>query len=383
MQNMKKKVGIITMHKVFNYGSALQAYALQRTIEKLGFDVELIDYEYPNNYHKSWHKKGMSKMDKTVYVARNIFVKTIRLLMGISIKRHMKRFSLFYRTFFKLSERHYSSKEEIHENPPKYDIYVTGSDQVWNPKYTGNDTTFMLSFAKDPALKIAYSACFATDRIDDSLKKTYADSLNKYKYLSTREKAGCDLLEELINRESEVVLDPTLLLTKDEWSEVAETSDLKIDKPYILVYIMHYAYDPYPYVIDFIKHVQKQMGLSIVILGLLKGTMLFYHNAINLPVAGPNDFVKLFKNASFVITTSFHGTAFALNFEKPFYALVDKQSTGDNRINNLLELTGASDRGVKIMSDYPTNFAMDYDEVSHNLKSIREKSVNYLKSALQ
>lgn len=369
------------MHKVLNFGSALQAFALQRAVEKLGFDVELIDYEYPNTYHASLQRTHGVKA-KLVKLAKSIFVKVVRPLMGIPVKKHRERFLSFYEARFKLSGNNYSSKEEIHRNPPKYDIYFTGSDQVWNPGYIGNDTTFMLSFVKGPAPKIAYSASFATDRIDDPLKGTYAGLLKEYEFLSTREKSGGDLLKELTGRDSTVVVDPTLLLTRDEWTKVAETSKIKIDRPYVLVYILGYAFDPYPYVTDLVKHVQKQTGLTAVLLNISNVKMRFMPNTVRIQCVGPEDFVSLFENASLVITDSFHGTAFSLNFERPFYALLDDRPTANNRIANLLELTGASDRGIKKGADYPAEYAMDYGTVSRNLSLLREESADYLKRAL-
>ena len=127
------------MHKVLNYGSALQAYALQSVVEKMGFQCEIIDYLYPNAYHLS--------LRPHLPVWKRIVLWIIQFLYGFPERKRERKFRSFYRDFFHLSARQYRSKEEIAECPPRYDIYLTGSDQVWNPKYIGSDATFMLSFA--------------------------------------------------------------------------------------------------------------------------------------------------------------------------------------------------------------------------------------------
>lgn len=368
-----KKVGIITMHKVLNYGSALQAYALQYIIEKQGYNVELIDYTYPNKYHLSL-RKGPSFIKKAL-----MFI--LHFCLGFPERKQKKQFDKFYQQYFKLS-RIYSSKEDINNEPPTYDIYVTGSDQVWNPYYIGHDTTFMLSFVKSNAKRLSYSASFATNNLSSNIKSIFKQHLEKYSSLSVRESQGNNILQELLGREAQVVLDPTLLLTKNEWIEIGKTSNLKFNKPYILVYILGYSLNPYPYVIEVIEDAQKKLNMEVVILSLSNLKMRFRKNVRRINGAAPQDFINLFANASLVITDSFHGTAFSINLERDFISIVNDKKSSDDRVLNLLNLVNAKEKALKIGSRYPNNFNTNSTEIRSNLESLRELSMNYLKNAL-
>ena len=199
-----KKVGIITMHKVVNYGSALQAYALQRVIEKLGYDCEIIDYVYPNEYHLSQYPKLPAWKSWVLFL--------IQMLYGFPQKKRIKLFERFYKDYLKLSPVCYKSREQLQGNPPHYDIYVTGSDQVWNPKSIVEDTSFMLSFVRNDVHKISYAASFATDSIPDRFRGLYKAYLDMYSAISVREKNGIEIIRNLIEKKSELVLYPTILL---------------------------------------------------------------------------------------------------------------------------------------------------------------------------
>ena len=204
-----KRVGILTMHKVLNYGSALQAYATQHTIETLGYDCELIDYKYPNLEHLAFQGR--------ISQAKDLSLKDILRLMFHQIKVRFRndvknRFDDFYSDFFNCSTNVYNNRLEILTNYPVYDIYITGSDQVWNPDYIGFDTNFMLNFAPKGARKISYASSFTISEIPSCLKKTYAESLEDYHMISVRESSGQKIVKELTDKESVVVCDPTLLL---------------------------------------------------------------------------------------------------------------------------------------------------------------------------
>lgn len=367
-----KKVGIITMHKVINYGSALQAYALQRTIEKLGYDCEIIDYIYPNEYHLSRYPKLPAWKSWILFI--------IQLLYGFPQKKRVKLFERFYKDYLKLSPVCYESREQLQDNPPCYDIYVTGSDQVWNPKYIGEDTNFMLSFVSDVP-KIAYSASFATDSVPDKYRELYKNCLNEYSAISVREQKGVEIVQALSDKNTEVVLDPTLLLKADEYEDLAERSTIHIDEPYILAYILGYSFNPYPYVERLIKHIQRKTGYKVCLLNVSNVKMLFSHNTIRLQKVGPSEFVYLFKNASFVITTSFHGTAFSIIFNKPFYALV-KKGNKDDRLMSLLQLLELKDRAIFLNSILPERMVEMNDVFLSRLSIVRERSIEFLHNEL-
>ena len=325
-----KKIGIITMHKVLNYGSALQAYALQRKLQELGCESELIDYIYPKPVKKKVTLKS---------ILHNIIVWCRNAIIGFPTEKKKRKFHEFYDKNFILSEKVYD-EDSIKANPPQYDMYITGSDQVWNPRFAGSDVNFMLAFAPDDKPKVSFASSFATDVIGEDKKALYAKYLSRYNAISVRESSGVSIVKELTGKDAVVCCDPTLLLTKEEWGKLVEQSELDIKYKYILVYVLSYMYNPYPYINNIIDSVRKTLGLKVIYLVGRKEDA-FKPNSTLIKSAGPADFAYLFKNAEFVITTSFHGTAFSLINDKPLLGVVDKNSDHDSRIQSLLKAAGA------------------------------------------
>lgn len=375
--NKNYKIGIITMHRVRNNGSALQAYALQSKIIKLGFDSEIIDYIFPNKLHTK------SKEKVFIQAARQLKRILIKIILGFPIYIQKKRFKKFYKKYYRLSAKTYSSKDELEKNPPYYDLLITGSDQVWNPKHIGMDTTFMCSFCKDDTIhRISFASSFASNNIPERFKPLYAKYLSNYNALAVRENSGVSIINDLIQQPATVTCDPTLLLDKLDWLKIADSSKIKINKPYILAYILTYAYNPYPEIIDLIKKLQDRLGFHIV---FLNGRLSDYKfkNSTVIRNAGPSEFVKLFMDAEYVITTSFHGTAFALNFSVPLSSVVNNKTEDDSRMINLLHLVGAGNRAISIDATELTTEPMDYSIISNNIQKLRDKSMRYLFNAIK
>ena len=368
-----KKVGVITMHKVLNYGSALQAYATQYALEKLGVSCEIIDYIFPNKFHK--------KNKKTIYARLRHFAS--ELYTGFARIRKQKYFKAFYKEYLKLSGRTYNSPMEIFSIPPIYDIYMVGSDQTWYVHDEEGDKVFFLSFAPKGAKKISYASSFGPVSAENKRLQQLKSELNDFSALSVRERNGQKIIADLIQKKACICLDPTLLLSKEEWGKLAMKSTLKIQKTYTLVYVVGY-YNPYPFAVDFIKKVYEQTGLHIVLLFFNKfqelGTkdITHLHNGVS-----PYDFLSLFQNAALVITTSFHGTAFALNFERPFYSIINDKPTSDDRMLSLLLEVGAENRAIKCNSEISDiSLKMDYTPISTKLQEKREDSIMYLEKNL-
>lgn len=362
------------MHRVLNFGSALQAYALQQKLFALGCDNEIIDYVYPNELHE--RKSIVLRMKMAL-------ASVLNLLCGSPRKRRNERFGKFYEGQFVLSERQYRTKAEIDEAPPTYGLYLTGSDQVWNPRFVGTDTTFMFSFAKDANPRASYASSFATDRIPSDLKQLYAGELSKYCSISVRERSGVPLVRDLVGKEATVVCDPTLLLTRDEWKMLGEKSEIRVGHPYLLVYILDYSYNPYPEIDRIVRRVREKLNLHTVFL-IGRKADYFTANSSVIKDAGPNEFVGLFMNASFVITTSFHGTAFALNFGIPFYSVIKDFSNADSRMLSLLQQVGAEERAVLYNDcDFRFKEMSDYESISSKLNQMREESISYLREVVK
>lgn len=369
------KVGILTMHKVINFGSALQAYATQSVIQKMGYKVELIDYDFPNEIH----------LNPKIGFLRQFKLFLVQMIKGFPLKKKKRAFEQFWEDYFVLS-KHYPNSNAIKKDPPLYDVYIVGSDQVWNPKYIYDDNTFFLDFIPHNSICFSYSSSFA--KID--FTKNYEERIRKYlsifKDFSVREKDGIVIINKLLKRKAIVALDPTLLLNKEDYYPLIKQSKLNINYPYILVYVLDYAYNPYPYILHVIKKIQKKTGYKIVCIEMPLKHIVSLQNVQNIHGSiGPSDFLYLFSNASIVITTSFHGVAFSLNFNKPLCAVVNNESDGDNRIVNLLQLCNASSCIIKKhtkIEDINLDNQIDSEKVQNYINEMRKTSFEYLKKNL-
>lgn len=367
------KIGIITMHKVLNYGSALQAFALQRKISELGYESEIIDYKFPP------HKKTRTTLR---FVFESVFVFIRAVAMGFPKKKKERRFQVFYKAFYRLSPQNYDSETIVHD-VPMYDIYMTGSDQVWNPRHIGTDTNFLLAFAPQDKPKISYASSFATSSIPEGSKDLYEKYLKGYSCISVRESSGVRLVQDLTGKESSVCCDPVFLLNRGQWDAVAEKARKRNDGKYILVYALYYMFDPYPELLRIIGNAQKTLGYKVLYLDGRKEDA-FRPNSSVLKAEGPSEFVNLVKNAELVITSSFHGVAFSLIYEKPLMAIVRKEDKTDSRIPSLLKIAEAE----KSIVAYDSNLELSRDEYlrlkteSKHLDHYINSSVDYLNKSL-
>jgi len=380
------------MHKVPNYGSALQAYALQKKVESLGFDAELVDYYYPNQFHCAGQNVAYFPPRKMSRLLTLYLMGKILLLLGLkrqkakeAIQRYelQKSFRKFYNKCFKLS-RYFGDVESLKQDCPSYDIYMTGSDQVWNPRFIVGDDNFLLGFAPEDKPKVSYASSFSSRRIDSNSEDLYRSLLNRYSFISVREKSGVDIVGELTGKNADVVCDPTLLLNKEEWLDLCPLKSLMKDK-FLLLYIQSYSYDPYPNIVTFTRKLAEKMGLKVaVLMGLKEGSEI--EGATYFETVGPLEFLQLFRDASFVVTTSFHGTAFALNFQKDFYSVVKKIEDNDSRIVDFLRQCGAEHHLIEIEDASSVNSLPDFvtaEKEMEGLSSFRSLSLTSLKSALE
>lgn len=371
------KAGIITMHKVPNYGSHLQAYALQRAFEKMDVEAEIIDYKYPNEFHLSQQKEFEETVSLKKKIQRTIGFPYIIFIKIISLKQKFL-FRKFERTYFKLSKA-YNSPNELKTANLRYDLYVTGSDQVWNPRFAAGDSVFMCDFGNESVPRIAFGASVAVTKIPKSMLAMYTKGLKKYSAVGIREKSSKEMLEKLSGKKVEVVCDPVFLLDKEEWLKLAEKSRLRLPEKYILVYILTYSFDPYPEILKIIDEVKEKYGIPIIFINSSFKLALIVRPKKNLFVVSTEDFLNLFANATFIITTSFHGTAFSLIFNRQFISLVNDDFHKDSRIVDLLESVETSgaccDKGK--ISDFDITH-IDYSLVRLKLDSYVGMSKKFL-----
>ena len=365
------RIGIITLHRVLNYGSALQAYALQTYLSKtFGEEVEIIDYIYPNKSHP---RKG------SFYRKIKNFIR-IEIRDRLLYRRGEKifKFKLFYQKHLKLSKNSYDSITQIENESFQYDLYVTGSDQVWNVKTLDNDPVFYCSFAPACAKRISFAASFSLNKLPEEYQSSVRDRLLKYSYIGIREKSGMDIIKSLSLPESIVcqnTCDPTLLLNQNDYDLLANESQIRIEGDYFLEYLLDYSFNAEPMASSIINFVKKQTGLKLVTLNIKRNTK---RDDQLITGIGPNEFVWLIKHAKLVITSSFHGTIFSIIYRRPFYTIVPDEGHPDRRLSDMLELLGLENCCFKVKQNTNT-VDMDFSN-PFNYNSLKRID-NYIKES--
>jgi len=356
------KIGLVTIYHVPNYGSVLQTYATQKVIEQMGHECVVIQYNYRND---EFFKKQGKK--------RNIFkewqLDNIPYLKSAKLNKFRKsnfNFSKKIETYSELERHDWSS----------FDAFVVGSDQVWNTKFLFGDPAFLLKFVPDGKKRISLSSSFAMNSLPLEYHELFKKELNKFDAISVRERNGVDIIQnELhIKRDIEITLDPTLLLSKEEWLKLIPRSTFSKKRPYILVYMWTYAFEPRPYILRVIEHYQKEMSADVIVLEGHRELQDLQCTFIDANRSSISKFIDLFANADLVITSSFHGTAFAVNFGIPLISIVPDGDC-DDRQSSLLRCVDAEESIVKVgdVIDYINPF-YDKEKVQHSLHKERIKS---------
>lgn len=365
-----KKAGLITIYDVPNYGSVLQTYATLYVLRKLGFDVTTIQYTRKNEWVQS-HKRGGSA---------NFIIKLLANKLRLTPFGRMAHKMWKFRYKFLHLTREFNSLEDLEQADwSKYDLMVTGSDQVWNAKYIYGDSVYMLSFVPDDVRKISIASSFAMSNLPDMYVSKYRKWLGRYDALSVREKGGLDIIKGQLGlkQPTEVLLDPTLLLSRKEWSSLFAQKK-KLPHKYILFYMLDYAFNPKPYIFEVAKYFQGCLDCPILALvGHKRPSCANGLKMKNVGDAGIDEFVDLFENAALVITSSFHGTAFALNFGRPLVSIVP--SNGDDRQLTLIRELGVENCAVSVGTAFDViNPFYDTQREQNVLERIRESSIKWI-----
>lgn len=361
------KIGILTMHRVIHFGSVLQAFALQQTLLKMGLKNEIIDYVYPNEWHVPTQKQ-------------NIKEKIYSYFKKIVPQKQSKIEEFISKELIKTSKT-YKTPQELALKCPYFDIYITGSDQVWNTDYLKGDKSFFFNFLPDGTKKISYASSFGRFTFDGEAAKEWLNNLSTYEALSVREEKAQKIIKKYTGLDSELVLDPTLLISKEEWESFA-SKERYVDDDYILVYMLTYAWQPFPYALQLIQHFEKMLGWKVVVIEPLnlreKNPQWQYVENIS-----PHEFINLFKNAGLILTSSFHGTAFSINLERPFYSLVSENKVNDDRISSLCRNLNLNDNLLFVNSKMPLFPEMDFCHTRRLLNLYRNQSLSFLKCNLR
>ncbi|MDY3959686.1 polysaccharide pyruvyl transferase family protein [Romboutsia timonensis] len=361
------KVGTLTYHDTRNYGAVLQAYALQRTIENLGVDCEIIDYksEYLNQVYKIKSFNDIKSIKE--------FIKWI--LTITHDKKSKLKFDKFNETKQKFSIDSYT-KENISEVNNIYDCFFVGSDQVWNLNLNDIDTTYFLDFVSDNDKKFSYAASFGYKSVPNNYLDITTKNLNLFKKIAVREEQGKHIIENMLGKTAQVVLDPTLLLEKESWSKIEENINT-LNKDYILVYSVAAT----PSLFEFAKKLSKEKNCEIIYINRS------YINKLgmkNIRSASPEEFLGYISGAKYIVTSSFHGVAFALNYKKEFfYELDTKPQNNNSRLESIIDIVGLKDREIINGTNNKVDENIDYNKVDSILKEERSKSINYLNDIIK
>ncbi len=356
---MKNKVGIITFHKAISYGAVLQAYALQNFLYKVGIDNEIIDYkcEYMiNKYQKTFRRTSKNLLKD--------FLWSIKTAPGV--KKGKKNTEIFANKFLKMSKPY--TKDNISEATYDYRAFITGSDQVWSPTCVGFDPAYFLTFAK-PEQKYSYAASIAVKKYPENLKGEFTKRISDFQGYSVREKSGAEIVKALTGKNARVNIDPTLLLSSQEWDKIA--SDEK-KEPYIFLFNVLKPNK----LIDYAISLAEKKGLKIL---YLNNRRPVNHNLIEyLSPVTADKFISLIKNAEYVCTNSFHGNAFSVIYGKKFVVETETAASTNIRSQELLEYLGLSDRILSSTHTPDIDAEYDLDSVQKLLDEERKKSAEYL-----
>ena len=370
--NFEIKIGILTFHIAHNYGAMLQAYALPNAVKKMGFECEVIDYRFP--YIDSWSRieRWHDLVKKHGAFGGGLrFVN--RMIHGYYSQKNMHiKFDAFERNIIPHSETIYKSKLELNNMP--YDVILFGSDQIWNSALTnGIAEEYIGGFECLPQTrKVAYAASCGTSDFQEESKKTYYKYLKDFCSIGVREESFCKTLCSH-GYDAKFVLDPTLLLTVDDWKEIIpEEKKMQLNR-----YLLLYVFEEDEKIYDMVREYAKKHGFEIIVVAYKKKNAM-YGMTVRTD-CGPLEFLSLFYYADHVITTSFHGTVFSILFHKDFHCIPHPKY--HERTDSLLGMFGLEDHNMNELTAF-YDIETNWSEVDTILNNRRKLSFSFLKQAL-
>ena len=384
-----KKVGLIVCYHIKNYGSVLQSYATEKLVEKEGLPYECINYKKKKDLKFLWNNflrcfNITLLKTKLSFIKKKLYVKFLNKDLEKEFIKRNKIFDNFIDENFKLSVP-YHGYEELKKGMKEYSGVILGSDQVWNPMNLGNNY-YTLNFVPENMPKITYAPSFGVSKIPSYQIEKTKKYLNRIQYISVREQAGKKIIKELIDKDVPVVLDPTLMLTIDEWKEVYDKKRLIKEK-----YIFCYFLGNNTIHREWANEIKEKTGYKIVILPHMDEIVKcdFNFGDIQYFEAGPKEFLNLITNAEMVCTDSFHGTVFSILNHKKFLVLNrfsgTKKASTNSRIASLLNMLKLEDRlyiGEENIYDAMEK-DINYSKVDIELEKHRKESKEYLDNAIK
>lgn len=358
------KVGILTFHWAYNYGAVLQAYGLYKVLKRLGHEVRFINYAPPSIYVRFWRGWGFRS-------GRQMPLHALRRL----------RFDWFRRLYLPESRR-YRTAENLRTMAADFDAVIVGSDQVWNwHNFNAFDGTYFLDFIpnRSQCRRISYAACFGDPRQPAQAAELSGSLLHRFDFLSVRNKMSAELVRNFSDREAEVVLDPTMLYDYEELLAVKPAM-----QPYIAAYFL--SHERIEVASKILCRIRERLQVPVVAIGADQNTVS--GDKIEVSV-GPSEWLRLLHGAAFICTNSFHGTIFAVKFQKPFIAWSTESLRGVRgpaRINDFLGVSGLHDRLVETADsaalDNRFKTPIDYEVVGKKLSPHIDRSRSFLEKSL-
>lgn len=367
------KVALLSFHNAYNYGAALQAYALQDGLEEMGVQCEYINYinEERKNMYNMRHQFQMA-------LASHNYSRAVRVLLGTPfIKARGRKFNKFYDRYLKKTAKVYRNSNDAKELNDVFDSFVVGSDQVWNIENNGSDTAYLLDFA-DPQKRISYSSSFGMDSVPEQLKERYQKELSVFRCIAVREEAGVRIVKDLTGRDAHLVLDPVFLVSREKWNQLCTVRQKETDR-----YVFFYTNNSCQ-VNDFLSTGFPMTGLKSHILSSYVTPADFIKPSTKVMVSmSPNTFLNEIASAEMVVTASFHCLAFAILFHKPFCVILTGNRGKDERLLNLLRITQLESRILTAETTLDQlQYHIDYEQVDKRLKPFLAYSREYLRRAV-
>lgn len=360
-----KRIAIITYSRAYNYGSALQTYALNRYLTEFGYEVKTINYT----------TKEQQKL-YSIFEPITGGLSIVRNMQSIwhyrHLKMHKKKFDDFLSSKVPMTAS-ISTPNDFFTLNSQFDYFVCGSDQIWNAQCDDFDSNYMLSFVQDKQKCIAYAPSLGAGAKDPKTADALTKYVKGYKAISSRERASVEIIENATNSKVETVLDPVFLLDAEQWASIIDECPIKGE------YILGYFIGDVIGMRDFATQLSKETHLPVIVIwksirDIKYGFKTYYE-------AGPTEFVSLVKGSRYIVTNSFHAVSFSLIFEKSFWAFVQPGSH-DDRLRSILGLMNLTDRIIDAekVSQINQLSKINYNSISKAaLNNMIESSKDYLK----
>lgn len=368
------KVGIVTFyHKSCNYGGTLQAYALSKAVNKNSDSQQIL-------YNRSI-QQITSKTNNIKNIARYFLSKILRRKRNVALKNRQLVFESF-REIIPHSEMEYDI-QNVYKSLDNYGVFITGSDQVWNVEYY--DEVYRLEFVPSTKYKFSYAAGVSSGELTEEQKSIFKKTLSTFDAVSVREESAVNTLQSLTDKKVEWVLDPTLLLSREDWDNIC--SEKRINEKYVFCYFLGKLSLSNKKIIEF----AHSKGLKVVSMPYLAWTSKRDSDFGDYKIydATPTDFISLIKHAEYIFTDSFHAAVFSHIYHKNFFVFnrAGLKSMND-RIYSLTSLFDTQDRfcdtkekiSLKYIEGLPS---IDYDKPFPKFEAMKEKSINFLNDNLK